>query len=537
MTDALLAWINIERDKAVRYLLENGFIYHKYKEFYWITKKFKETNFELRINLPDLFPVEYPKFFVGSTDWFLKYPHIERYKSKLGEGICHVDNDEKVPVFDGAKLIENELNKVLSIIKDYESGSFNTDEFLDEFNSYWGDEHVYLDLLNETYEPRLFDILTVKYFKTLITTEISETRIMLSNLGLEIEKERKILFLPLTDKFRYPFPRTESAMLALIESAGFRELLNQSIKRRSYYVIFSFNIGEHLHYGACKFSKLINSPFVKSKLTTIMVSRIDRARVFSRGGNKAVSSISQLPIKIAIVGCGSLGSSLALKLAKSGVRNFLLIDPDSLKVDNIGRHICGMKYIGQKKVNALKQFLLEQLPDLKISTETKNATECLEELSNSNLIISAVGSEGESFEHLVTQLKLEKNKLLTIPVIFTWFDSGVAGKVMLVKDTDITDFSGFIKKIGVLEESKKEELVKLDVGCNSSYSPYAFIEAENTVLHAALLVTKYISTGGAMDEEVWTIYNDCEKYNEFLKEEYKGVDSYSITKKKLQNLL
>lgn len=48
----------------------------------------------------------------------------------------------------------------------------------------------------------------------------------------------------------------------------------------------------------------------------IRLKRIDRQRIFSRGGNYITEQIAMNDIKIAIVGCGSLGGSLAFKLAK-----------------------------------------------------------------------------------------------------------------------------------------------------------------------------------------------------------------------------
>ena len=206
-------------------------------------------------------------------------------------------------------------------------------------------------------------------------------------------------------------------------------------------------------------------------------------------------------------------------------------------MEEVGAYL-GMRYLNKYKVIALKAFLLEQFPDLEIEAIEKNAIECLDTLTKTGLIISAVGSEGEGFEQLLLQLKHSKNKNISIPpIVLTWFEDAIAGQIVLLKETDIDDFPVFLEKVTVLEKSKKEALTKLDMGCNSSYSPYAFIDAENTVLHVSLLVTKYIASLGEIDEIVYTVFNDTEQYNDYLSEDYKKVPPYTIRKQKLEDVL
>lgn len=57
--------------------------------------------------------------------------------------------------------------------------------------------------------------------------------------------------------------------------------------------------------------------------------------------------------RIAIVGCGSLGSKVASMLARAGVKDFLLIDDDVFLPENIVRHELDWEYIGLHKVDAL----------------------------------------------------------------------------------------------------------------------------------------------------------------------------------------
>src|SRR5216683_3115532 len=71
-------------------------------------------------------------------------------------------------------------------------------------------------------------------------------------------------------------------------------------------------------------------------------------------------------VRVLIAGCGSGGGSVALQLAMSGIRNFALLDHDIIGPENVIRHVCGRRFIGEKKVNALAEVLWDRNPDAKI---------------------------------------------------------------------------------------------------------------------------------------------------------------------------
>jgi hypothetical protein len=58
-------------------------------------------------------------------------------------------------------------------------------------------------------------------------------------------------------------------------------------------------------------------------------------------------------VKVLVAGCGSGGASVAPQVVMSGIRNFTLIDNDTLGPENVIRHVCGRRFIGQKKVDAV----------------------------------------------------------------------------------------------------------------------------------------------------------------------------------------
>lgn len=75
--------------------------------------------------------------------------------------------------------------------------------------------------------------------------------------------------------------------------------------------------------------------------------------------------------RIHIVGCGSVGSTVAENLARSGVKNFTLWDFDTVEAHNIVNQMFLQKDINRPKVEALKDILLEINPDIEDSIELK----------------------------------------------------------------------------------------------------------------------------------------------------------------------
>lgn len=87
--------------------------------------------------------------------------------------------------------------------------------------------------------------------------------------------------------------------------------------------------------------------------------------IFSR--NKGILETAQMSKKKAVIlGCGSVGSLVALELARTGVANFILVDADIVEYHNICRHQCGIEDVGDLKVNALSRKILNINPHANI---------------------------------------------------------------------------------------------------------------------------------------------------------------------------
>lgn len=73
--------------------------------------------------------------------------------------------------------------------------------------------------------------------------------------------------------------------------------------------------------------------------------------------------------RIHIVGCGSVGSTIAENLARCGITKMTLWDFDTVESKNVHNQMFRQQDIGKKKVDALKDILMEINPDIDAELE------------------------------------------------------------------------------------------------------------------------------------------------------------------------
>lgn len=96
--------------------------------------------------------------------------------------------------------------------------------------------------------------------------------------------------------------------------------------------------------------------------------------IFSRNTGILESDI-MLRKGAVIIGCGSVGSLVALELARAGVGRFFLIDMDIFGYHNICRHQCGVLDVGKFKTTALRERILQINPTAEILVSHKRIQE------------------------------------------------------------------------------------------------------------------------------------------------------------------
>ena len=123
-----------------------------------------------------------------------------------------------------------------------------------------------------------------------------------------------------------------------------------------------FNDYEDILYGKISDSDInfyYNGEEVKAEIYNLYQN------IFSR--NTGILETNVMKDKCAIIiGCGSVGSLIAVELAKAGVGHFILCDQDTLEYHNLCRHQCGIEDVGDLKVNSVKRKINNINPDAEI---------------------------------------------------------------------------------------------------------------------------------------------------------------------------
>lgn len=134
---------------------------------------------------------------------------------------------------------------------------------------------------------------------------------------------------------------------------------------------------------------------------------------------------------IGIVGLGSVGSKLALSLARMGVSRFYLVDEDVLLPENVCRHALDWLYVGYHKVDAMRDALRRiragievEVSRLNLTGQESNASlsSTLKKLGRCDIIADAT-AEPEVFNLLASVSTVHHRPLVWVEV----FAGGIGG--------------------------------------------------------------------------------------------------------------
>lgn len=170
--------------------------------------------------------------------------------------------------------------------------------------------------------------------------------------------------------------------------------------------------------------------------------------IFSRNTGILESDI-MLRKGAVIIGCGSVGSLVALELARAGVGRFFLIDMDILGYHNICRHQCGVQDVGKFKTTAVKERILQINPTAKVITANKMIQEVdlslLESFCNKDTIM--VGCADNREGDLYGSKFLAKPNGMPFISIGCW-ERAFAGEIFYCLPEGMPDYSDFVAALG-----------------------------------------------------------------------------------------
>ena len=142
--------------------------------------------------------------------------------------------------------------------------------------------------------------------------------------------------------------------------------------------------------------------------------------------------------KVLVIGCGGLGSPIAIYLATSGVGELHIVDFDTVSVSNLHRQVFfKVKDIHQPKVEILAKEIEKRAPFTKVSFTNKaiNKNSILELISKYDIIVD--GTDNLQIKYLINDACVLKKKPLVYGSLYK-FDGYVATFNVLNGDGDYT---------------------------------------------------------------------------------------------------
>lgn len=185
-------------------------------------------------------------------------------------------------------------------------------------------------------------------------------------------------------------------------------------------------------------ARIVNQRAPKIPVYRFSGTRIDLPFVFGRNMDETPPLFGR---KIALIGCGTIGSHLAKFLVQSGAAHeggtLQLLDNQTLEPGNVGRHYLGFPNVGEGKSSALKRELKRIFPDANILSFSTDATQHLPHLTEYDLVVDATGEESLSMSINHYFVSLRRDKKAAPSVLHTWlFGNGAAAQTLLVDDSD-----------------------------------------------------------------------------------------------------
>ena len=291
-----------------------------------------------------------------------------------------------------------------------------------------------------------------------------------------------------------------------MESAGRRQLERlHKERKREFWLVFSAPVpdGETMfaiHWRARSKSPLPSS-VAKAEAagwiaTPHSVRSLSRRFLLPRGGG----SLDLTGKSVLLVGCGSVGSELALHLTSAGVGHLTVSDPDKLSEENLYRHILSVNDIGRLKTEALAQQIAQKHPWAEV-THLYKSLEDLQEpdvLREFDLIVIAVGSP--NVERFFAEYCTEEP--IDVPVISCWLEGyGIGGHAILVVPATKgcwhcayvdpqTLTRGLASNLNFL--APNQVVMRNQGGCGTQFLPYSGIAAGYTASIAADLAVRFL---------------------------------------------
>ena len=241
--------------------------------------------------------------------------------------------------------------------------------------------------------------------------------------------------------------------------------------------------------GRLPFERAVTS-MASRPVRRLRVERVDGAYVHGRGRNEIFASLSGK--RVALFGCGSLGSSIARMLAQAGVGGFVMVDGDLMAAHNTSRHVLGNRTVGMPKADALADALEIDFPHHAKHGRIKKRTEEMTQkdwtqVSQCDLIVSA----GLDLTGDLKLVEWRKGIDGPPPHICTWVEAfAIVGHAMVVFGPHNVSEAFDAQGNCIFAMTQWPDTVQVtyrEAGCGNTFQPHGAADLQRTATTATTL--------------------------------------------------
>lgn len=188
--------------------------------------------------------------------------------------------------------------------------------------------------------------------------------------------------------------------------------------------------------------------------------------------------------RICIIGCGTIGSHLAKFAVQSGAGGgggeLVLLDTQDHLPQNIGRHLLGYEFLGQKKAESTRDYLKSSYPGREIKAFSVEGVTFVEKSNGLDLIVDATGEEAVSRALNERARGIESATKTLPPVLYVYlFGNGAAAQALFAGDEGKAcfkclevGFGGLRKYMPMRNEAIEPDLIPATCS-DGAYIPYS----------------------------------------------------------------
>ena len=536
----------MNHDRICSYLAEAGYDAELAPDGSTLTLGFDVG--ERRISLVHAFPSELlqvPKFHLaGGHAGKLAHVGVDR-NGEQGEvcvgdpGSTSVNTDCPERVY--LQTVHKHIEVLTRLIEDPE---YNRVEQLREFDAHWQilcrNTAGGLNELFVAWDGHEVEGLQVKKPLAEAATDLQKTHIALAN-AQQLEsvcraakwKSRQIvgkaLGVPLSGVEPAPAIREELlpwyfSAVEQTDRAGRHELRKlQKKSSGNYWLVFSAPIPDGKTMFAIRWHSRSAAPLPASGAeaeagrwtpTTYRVRSLSRGSVVPRGGG----SLDLGKKSVLLIGCGSVGGELAMRLTSAGVGRLTASDPDTFSEENLYRHVLSVKDIGRPKTVALVREMALRHPWAEVTSWCKRLEELRDPtvLKRFDLVVIAIGSP--TVERVFAEYCRQED--VGVPVINCWLEGyGIGGHAILAVPgakgcwhcayVDPETFTrGLTSNLNFLKPG--QVVMRNHGGCGTQFLPYSGVAASCTATMAADLAVRFLACEVPVSSKVSWMGSDAE---------------------------